>query len=77
MSLLEDVMRAAEIDAFICGEGKHTYIYHAEELNVSVFYAGHYTTEKFGLVKLKMEIENNFKNLKTVFIDNPPEIKEV
>jgi dinuclear metal center YbgI/SA1388 family protein len=77
MSLLEDVLRTAEIDAFICGEGKHTYTYHAEELGVNVFYAGHYTTEKFGLMKLKTQIKNNFKNLKTVFIDNPPEIREV
>jgi putative NIF3 family GTP cyclohydrolase 1 type 2 len=75
MSLLEDVVKMADIDAFVCGEGKHTYMHHADELGICVFYAGHYVTEKFGLIKLKTEIENNFKNLNTVFIDNPPVLR--
>ena len=77
MALLENIAECVDIDAFICGEGKHSLMYHAKELGVNVIYAGHYQTEKFGLLKLKKVVENNFKNLKTVFIDNPPLIREV
>ncbi len=77
MSMLEDVLKAADVDSFLCGEAKHAYIYHAEQLGVNVFYATHYRTEIFGLKELANKLENTFKGLGVVFIDIPPSIKRV
>ncbi len=77
MSMLEDVIKAADIDSFLCGEFKHGYAFHHEELGVNVFYATHYKTEIYGLQFLGEKLKNTFKGLESVFIDVPPLIKRV
>ena len=58
-----------DVDAFITGEGK-AHLYHdARESDVSVFLAGHYATETFG-VKSIMELAADW-GLETTFIDHP------
>lgn len=62
---------AAEgIDTFITGEGPHWSYTAAEELQVNLFYAGHYATETFG-VKALAELLARKLALPWQFIDHP------
>jgi dinuclear metal center YbgI/SA1388 family protein len=62
---------AAEgIDTFITGEGPHWSYTLAEELQVNLFYAGHYATETFG-VKAAAELLARKFALPWQFIDHP------
>jgi dinuclear metal center YbgI/SA1388 family protein len=58
------------VDTFITGEGPHWTFALAEELGLNVFYAGHYTTETFGVKALAAELSKKFK-LPWEFIDHP------
>lgn len=58
------------IDTFITGEGPHWTYALAEELNLNVFYAGHYATETFGVKALAAELSRRFK-IPWVFLDHP------
>ena len=61
---------AAGIDTFITGEGPHWSYTLAEELQVNLFYAGHYATETFG-VKAAAELLARKLALPWQFIDHP------
>lgn len=62
---------AAEgVDTFITGEGPHWTYALAEELEVNVFYAGHYATETFGVKALATELSQRFK-VPWTFLDHP------
>ena len=68
-SMIEEA-KAAGIDTFITGEGKHHSFFDAEELGVNVFYAGHYATETVGVKALGEHLAARF-SLSWVFIDHP------
>lgn len=61
---------AAGIDTFITGEGPHWSYTLAEELQVNLFYAGHYATETFGVKALAELLARKFA-LPWQFIDHP------
>jgi dinuclear metal center YbgI/SA1388 family protein len=62
---------AAEgVDTFVTGEGRHWTYALAEELELNVFYGGHYATETFGVKALAQRISKRFR-LPWVFLDHP------
>ena len=62
---------AAEgVDTFMTGEGPHWTYALAEELEVNVFYGGHYATETFGVKALAAELSKKFK-VPWAFLDYP------
>ena len=64
-------MAAAEgVDTFITGEGPHWTFALAEELELNVFYSGHYATETFGVKALAAALGEKFK-LPWTFVDHP------
>ncbi|MCS7282607.1 MAG: Nif3-like dinuclear metal center hexameric protein [Anaerolineae bacterium] len=69
VSLLE---QAAEegLDTFITGETRHSAFHTVAELEMNVFFAGHYATESVGLKALARHLEQKF-GLETVFLDIP------
>ncbi len=58
------------IQTFITGEGPHWSYPLAEELQVNLFYAGHYATETFGVKVLTSELAHRF-DIVSDFIDHP------
>jgi putative NIF3 family GTP cyclohydrolase 1 type 2 len=58
------------VDTFITGEGPHWTYALAEELQINVFYAGHYATETFGVKALAAELSRHFK-IPWSFVDRP------
>ena len=64
-------LAAAEgVDTFITGEGPHWTYALAEELELNVFYSGHYATETFGVKALAAELSKKFK-VPWTFLDHP------
>lgn len=62
---------AAEgVDAFVTGEGPHWSFSLAEELEINVFYGGHYATETFGVKALASVISEKF-GIPAEFLDHP------
>lgn len=61
---------SAGVDAFITGEGPHWSYVLAEELELNLFYAGHYATETFGVKALASATASEF-NLEWRFHDHP------
>ena len=62
---------AAEgVDTFITGEGPHWSFTAAEELNMNIFYAGHYATETFGVQELAKSLQAKFA-LPWTFLHHP------
>ncbi len=53
-------MADAGIDTFITGEGPHWSFPLAEELGVNLIYAGHYSTETFGVRRLSAHLADKF-----------------
>ncbi len=66
---LETVARQ-EVRTFIAGEGSHWTVPLAEELEINLFYAGHYATETFGVRSLAEWLSIRF-DLPCVFLDLP------
>jgi dinuclear metal center YbgI/SA1388 family protein len=67
-----DWIREAEadgVDAFVTGEGKQKLYHEAKEAGVSVFLAGHYATETFGVEALQAVAAG--WDLETTFLDRP------
>jgi dinuclear metal center YbgI/SA1388 family protein len=58
------------VDTFITGEGPHWTYALAEELEINVFYGGHYATETFGVKALAAELSKKFK-VPWEFLDHP------
>ncbi|HMP83620.1 MAG TPA: Nif3-like dinuclear metal center hexameric protein [Verrucomicrobiota bacterium] len=62
---------AAEgVDTFITGEGPHWTYAVAEELELNVFYGGHYATETFGVKALAAHLSRKF-GVPWCFVDHP------
>ncbi|CAI50469.1 GTP cyclohydrolase 1 domain protein [Natronomonas pharaonis DSM 2160] len=60
---------AAGVDALVTGEGKQKAYHEAREAGISVFLAGHYATETFGVRRIAEPIEE--WGLETTFLDHP------
>jgi dinuclear metal center YbgI/SA1388 family protein len=60
---------AADVDAFVTGEGKGKLYHEAREAGVTVFLAGHYATETFG-VRALADLAAEW-GLETTYIDHP------
>lgn len=67
-----EIARAARagLDTFITGEGPHHSYLLAEELEVNLFYGGHYATETFGVKALAAHLSKRFR-LPWEFLDHP------
>lgn len=61
---------ASGVDSFITGEGPHWSFPLAEELEMNVFYGGHYATETFG-VRALAELVAKANAIPWSFIDRP------
>jgi dinuclear metal center YbgI/SA1388 family protein len=60
------------IDAFLTGDAKESTKYIAEEGGINYIYAGHYNTEKLGVIELGKKIEKKFQvNVSFADIKNP------
>jgi dinuclear metal center YbgI/SA1388 family protein len=59
----------AGADALVTGEGKQQVYHEARELGVTVFLAGHYATETFGVRALQSLVDE--WGLETTFVDCP------
>ena len=59
-----------EIDLFITGESSHTIYHIAKEAGINLIFAGHYATEKLGVMALGKKVEEKY-SMKTEFIDIP------
>lgn len=68
----EDLKIAANegVDTYITGEGPHWTFTTAQELEINVFYGGHYITEQFGVKALAETVAKKF-NLPWEFLDAP------
>lgn len=62
--------REAGVDTFITGEGPHWTAALADELQLNVFYAGHYATETFGVKALAAHLKDRFR-IPWQFVDCP------
>jgi len=60
-------------DTFICGEMFEFVVRAAEESGINLIAAGHYNTEKLGIINLGKLVEKKFK-IKAEFVDVPCEI---
>ena len=65
---LEEAAEAGA-DALVTGEGKGKLYHEAREIGVTVFLAGHYATETFGVRTLQARVDE--WGLETIFIDCP------
>jgi len=64
-----DEAAAAGVDAFVTGEGKQQVYHAAKEAGVTVFLAGHYATETFGVRSLQTLAEG--WGIETTFLEAP------
>lgn len=58
------------LDTIIVGEGPHHTAVQAVDLNITVFYAGHYATETLGVAAIAEEVGRRFK-ITSSFIEAP------
>jgi dinuclear metal center YbgI/SA1388 family protein len=68
-SAFEDCIKE-ELDLFITGEPSHTIYHIAKESGINLIFAGHYATEKLGVMALGRKVEEKY-GLKAEFIDIP------
>jgi dinuclear metal center YbgI/SA1388 family protein len=60
------------VDAFLTGDAKESTAYVTRETGINYIFAGHYSTEKPGIVELGRRIELQFKvQVRFVDVDNP------
>ena len=57
------------VDALVTGEGKQKLYHEAREAGISVFLAGHYATETFG-VRALQEVAADW-GVETTYIEHP------
>src|SRR5207253_10752806 len=60
----------AGLDSFVTREGPHHTFFDAEELKLSVFFAGQYATETVGVQALAGHLRDRFQ-LPWTFLDHP------
>ncbi len=68
-SAFEDCIKEG-LDLFITGEPSHVIYHTAKEVGINLIFAGHYATEKLGVMALGKKIEDKY-GVKTDFIDIP------
>lgn len=68
-SAFEDCIKE-NLDLFITGEPSHVLYHTAKEAGINLIFAGHYATEKLGVMALGKKIEEKY-GVKTDFIDIP------
>lgn len=61
---------AAGLDAFVTGEGAHHTYFDAQELGITVVYAGHYATETYGVRAAAQDVAQHF-DLPWSFVELP------
>jgi dinuclear metal center YbgI/SA1388 family protein len=60
------------VDAYLTGDAKESTGYIAEEAEVNYIYAGHYNTERLGIIELGKQIQNKFDvGVQFVEVENP------
>ena len=60
------------VDAYLTGDAKESTRYTAEEAGINYIYAGHYNTERLGIIELGREIMKRYElNVQFVEVDNP------
>lgn len=64
-------MRSEGIDTLLSGEPKHSEYHFSMEAKVNALYAGHYLTERFGVMALAEILKKKFPEIETRFIDSP------
>ncbi|MCK4555006.1 MAG: Nif3-like dinuclear metal center hexameric protein [Candidatus Aenigmarchaeota archaeon] len=63
-------MKRAGLDTLLSGEPKHAAYHDALEARINVVYAGHYATERFGVMALSEKLKKEFPELRTRFIES-------
>ena len=64
-------MKRAGIDTLLSGEPKHAAYHSAREARVNAIYAGHYATERFGVLALSERLKKEFPEVRTRLIESP------
>lgn len=59
-----------KVDLYITGDASHTTWLQAKELNINVFFAGHYFTEIWGVLAVGNFLQKEY-NIQGIFIDSP------
>jgi dinuclear metal center YbgI/SA1388 family protein len=66
-----DEAREADVDALVTGEGKQPAYHEAREAGITVFLAGHYATETFGVRALADHVDGWEAGVETTFVEHP------
>ncbi|WP_420028412.1 Nif3-like dinuclear metal center hexameric protein [Haloglomus litoreum] len=66
-----DEAREKGVDALITGEGKQPAYHEAREAGITVFLAGHYATETFGVRALADRVAGWDEGIETTYIEHP------
>jgi dinuclear metal center YbgI/SA1388 family protein len=66
-----DEARRAGVDALVTGEGKQPAYHEAREAGITVFLAGHYATETFGVRALADRVADWDEGVETTYIEHP------
>jgi dinuclear metal center YbgI/SA1388 family protein len=69
-SLLDEAI-SRNMDCLITGEGTHDRYHQAAEGRIHLMYLGHYKSETVGVRALGERLKEEFRDLETVFIDEP------
>jgi len=64
---LEQVINMG-VDAYLTGDARENTRYIAEEVGINYIYAGHYNTERLGIIELGRKIEKKY-DVKVQFVD--------
>jgi len=61
-----------DVDAYLTGDARESTKYIAQEAGINYIYAGHYNTEKLGIIELGKRIEKKFAvQVRFVDVENP------
>lgn len=63
----------SHVDLYITGDASHIALLQAKELDLNVWFAGHYFTEVWGVIALGLYLEHRYK-IQPVFIDSPTDL---
>lgn len=64
-----DEANREKVDCYITGEMKHSSLLDAKDYEINVIEAGHYETEKLGMIKLSRSVTKKFK-IQCVFLES-------
>ena len=69
LSLLPEAVEKG-YDAYVTGEPRHSYYWYAYESGINVFFAGHYVTERLGVLAVGELLREKF-GLEVEFLELP------